>query len=118
MHQLPPYESQSVEFKAQFGDNDGHNIKKTLVAFANTFGGDLYIGIRDDRSICGVEDAGKTEERLWNMVRDNIFPSIIGSVDTERLAVDGKTVIHVHVDRGPVPPYSLAQDDPGKCLSG
>ena len=112
MHQIPPYGALSVEFKARFGDNDERDIKKTLVAFANTFGGDLYIGIRDDRSICGVEDAGKTEERLWNMVRDNIFPSIIGSVDTERLAVDGKTVIHVHVDRGPVPPYSLAQDDP------
>jgi ATP-dependent DNA helicase RecG len=112
MHHLPPYESQNVEFKAQIGDNDGHNIKKTLVAFANTFGGDLYIGIRDDGSVYGVEDAGKTEERLWNMVRDNVFPSIIGSVEVERLLVAGKTVLHVHVDRGPTPPYSLAQDDP------
>ena len=112
MHQLPPCGSLSVEFHAQFDDTAVLNIRKTLVAFANTFGGDLYIGIRDDRTVCGVEDASKTEERLWNTARENTFPSIIGSVEVERLLVEGKTVIHVHVDRGPAPPYSLAQDDP------
>jgi ATP-dependent DNA helicase RecG len=112
MQSIPSYESQEVEFKSQFGDNDGHTIKKTLVAFANTFGGDLYIGVNDDGSVVGVEDVHKTEERLWNMVRDNVYPSIVGSVDTDRVMVDGKIVLHVHVRQGPTPPYSLAQDDP------
>ena len=116
MQSIPSYESQEVEFKSQFGDNDGHTIKKTLVAFANTFGGDLYIGVNDDGSVVGVEDVHKTEERLWNMVRDNVYPSIVGSVDTDRVMVDGKIVLHVHVRQGPTPPYSLAQDDPRQCL--
>lgn len=112
MLSIPAYESSTVEFKAQFGDKDGQTIKKTLVAFANTFGGDLYIGVDDDGQVIGVQNVHQLEERLWSMVRDNVFPSIVGSVETDRIEVDAKTVLHVHVERGPTPPYSLSQDDP------
>lgn len=114
MQPIPSSESQEVEFKSQLGGKDGFNIKKTLVAFANTFGGDLYIGIADDGSVVGVDDAHRMEERLWSMIRDNVYPSIIGCVEIKRVAVDGKNVLHVHVNRGPTPPYSLSQDDPNQ----
>lgn len=109
MERIPAYESDVVEFKSAFSKE---NIKKTIVAFANTYGGDLYIGVNDDGSICGLDDVHTVEEQLWNMVRDNIFPSIIGSVDAQRVQIDKKSVLHVHVSRGPNPPYSLAMDDP------
>lgn len=109
MNRIPPYESDVVEFKSEFAKD---RIKRTVTAFANTFGGDLYIGVNDDGSVCGLEDIHAVEEQLWNMLRDNIFPSVIGCVDAERLIADGKDVLHVHVARGPNPPYSLAMDDP------
>lgn len=113
MRSIPQYESNVVEFKSQWGDkDDGQTIKKTLVAFANTFGGDLYIGINDDGSVCGLEDIHAVEERLYTVVRDTIYPSIAGFVTAARLTVAGKTVLHVHVERGAHPPYSLTQDDP------
>lgn len=112
MHSIPPYENYVVEFKSQWGDNDGQTIKKTLVAFANTYGGDLYIGVNDDGTVCGVQDIHDVEERLCSVIRDAIFPSINSFVSTSRLMVDGKNVLWVHVDQGKFPPYSLARDDP------
>ena len=67
MHLIPPYENHVVEFKSQWGDNDGQTIKKTLVAFANTYGGDLYIGVNDDGTVCGVQDIHDVEERLCSV---------------------------------------------------
>ena len=112
MHLIPPYENHVVEFKSQWGDNDGQTIKKTLVAFANTYGGDLYIGVNDDGTVCGVQDIHDVEARLCSVIRDAIFPSLNSFVSTSRLTVDGKDVLRVHVDQGKFPPYSLARDDP------
>ena len=111
MQQIPPYENQVVEFTSQWGEKDGQTIKKTLVAFANTFGGDLYIGVNDDGTVCGLQDIHDVEERLCSVIRDAIFPSITSFVSTARLTVEGKKVLHVHVDQGRFPPYSLVRDD-------
>lgn len=113
MQTIPTYESLTTEFESQWGD-DGRTVRETVVAFANTFGGDLFIGINDDGSVCGVDDIHRTEERLWNTVRDNIFPSLNGYIEAKRIRVDGKTVLHVHVARGPIPPYSLEVDNPSQ----
>ena len=45
-----------TEFKREYTDE----IKKTIVAFANTEGGVLYIGINDDGSVFGTDDTDKT----------------------------------------------------------
>lgn len=112
MQEIPSFENQSVEFKSQWGEKDGQTIKKTLVAFANTAGGDLYIGVDDDGQACGLDDIHAIEERIYTTIRDAIYPSISGFVSTRRLKVDGQDVLQVHVEQGRFPPYSLAQDDP------
>ena len=94
------------------GTTTARQSKKTLVAFANTYGGDLYIGVNDDGTVCGVQDIHDVEERLCSVIRDAIFPSLNSFVSTSRLTVDGKDVLRVHVDQGKFPPYSLARDDP------
>ena len=45
-------ENKNTEFKREYVDE----IKKTIVAFANTDGGTLYIGINDDGTVSGIED--------------------------------------------------------------
>ena len=70
---------------------DGEPIKKTIVAFANTAGGDLYIGIDDDGNVVGITDISKIEERLASLIRDNVSPSLVSFVATERLWSRGKT---------------------------
>ncbi len=115
MATIPSHESQTVEFKREWNEHkDGEPIKKTLVAFANTVGGDLYIGVDDDGTVVGLDDPSSIEEKLASTVRDNISPSIVGCFASEQMTVEGKTVLRVHVDAGPMKPYCL---DP-KTASG
>lgn len=115
MRDIPAFESLTVEFKSEWNDKkDGVPIKKTLVAFANTSGGDLYIGVDDSGEVVGLPNVGEIEEKLASVMRDCISPSIAPFVETERLSADGKTVLCVHVARGTDRPYCL---DP-KTASG
>ena len=57
--------SKTVELKREYVED----IKKTVVAFANSEGGTIYIGINDDGSVCGVSDADSTMLRVTNAVR-------------------------------------------------
>ena len=55
-------ESQFIECKESWRDES----LKTVSAFANTKGGKIYVGIKDDGSICGVDNAKKLQEDLPN----------------------------------------------------
>jgi ATP-dependent DNA helicase RecG len=57
-------ESQHIEFKESWRDE----YLKTLSAFANTAGGQLYVGIRDDGVVCGINNSSKLLEDLPNKI--------------------------------------------------
>ena len=59
-------ESQNIEFKESWRDD----YLKWICGFANAQGGILYIGIKDNGDICGVQDAQKLMEDIPNKVRD------------------------------------------------
>ena len=46
-------ESETIELKEVVGDD----IKKEIIAFANCDGGKLYIGVRDDGTVVGLDNA-------------------------------------------------------------
>ncbi|WP_407651364.1 AlbA family DNA-binding domain-containing protein [Adlercreutzia shanghongiae] len=46
------HEGMSVEFKSEWSEG----VKKTMVAFANTEGGTIYLGVSDDGEPLGLED--------------------------------------------------------------
>ena len=66
------FENLTTEFKEVYTDD----IKKSVVAFANTAGGRIYIGIADDGSISGAENSDETILRASNAVRDAIRPDV------------------------------------------
>ena len=72
------------------------NLLKTLVAFANTAGGQMIIGV-DDRSRLpvGVENPLDEEERLCSLIADSIRPRLVPNV--EMTTVNGKTLLVVEV---------------------
>ena len=61
-----PTESQNIEFKESWRDE----YQKWICGFANAQGGTLYIGLRDNGDVCGVQDAKKLMEDIPNKVRD------------------------------------------------
>ncbi|MDM5245912.1 MULTISPECIES: ATP-binding protein [unclassified Lysinibacillus] len=42
-----------------------NNIQKAVIAFANTIGGELYIGVDDDGQIIGLENAQQALEVIY-----------------------------------------------------
>lgn len=66
-------EGKTLEFKRDLSSPDG--ALKTVVAFANTAGGTLLVGVEDrTRHVRDVSDALDLEERLASLVSDRISP--------------------------------------------
>lgn len=64
-------ESETIELKEVVGDDI-----KEIIAFANCDGGKLYIGVRDDGTVVGLDNADSISLQISNMVRDAIKPDI------------------------------------------
>lgn len=96
-------ESELVELKSEVvGD-----ICKEVIAFANTKGGTMYIGVQDDGQIIGVENADRATLQINNMVRDSIKPDVTMFIRYETREIDGKQIIAVTVQKGTDRPYYL-----------
>ena len=86
-------EGKTLEFKRDL--SSPKPILKTLVAFANTAGGRLVIGITDDQQLVGVDDPLTEEERLCNLIADAISPRLVPNV--EMVTIEGKTLLVIEV---------------------
>lgn len=94
------YESERVEYKRQFIDD----IYKEVIAFANTDGGLIYIGIDDQGNVTGIENVDETYTRLTNGIRDAIAPDVTMFV---RYILRADKVIQIEVGEGSYKPYYL-----------
>ena len=73
-------EGKTLEFKRDLSSPDG--ALKTIVAFANTAGGTLLIGVEDrSRNVRGVADPLDEEERLANLISDRISPRLMPEIE-------------------------------------
>lgn len=86
-------ESKTLEFKRDLSSPT--NLLKTLVAFANSAGGKLVVGVADDRQVLGGADPLADEERICNLIADSIAPRLLPNV--ELATVDGRTLLLVEV---------------------
>ncbi len=92
-------ESFYFEFK-----NDDVSPKKVIEevsAFANTFGGYIFLGVSDDKQIQGC--VNWNEQRIHTTIHDSITPT--PSFDVKRFTVDNNTIYVIKVDEGSEPPY-------------
>ncbi|MBC8438162.1 MAG: putative DNA binding domain-containing protein [Deltaproteobacteria bacterium] len=86
-------EGKTIEFKQDLSSSK--SMMKALVAFANTAGGRLIIGVSDDRQILGVEDPLSQEERLCSMIADSIVPRLVPNI--EMITIEDKTLLIAEV---------------------
>lgn len=98
-------ESETVELKEVVVDD----IKKEIIAFANCNGGQLYIGVRDDGTVVGLDDPDGVSLQISNMVRDAIKPDVTMFLHYKTIKKDGKDIVAVDVQRGMDRPYYLAK---------
>mgnify|MGYP001168984394 FL=1 len=79
---------------------------KTIVAFLNTDGGELIIGVRDNKTVCGLnEDNFSNNDECERFLNDKIS-SLIGVkfltyININFIELDGKTICHVTCDKLP-----------------
>lgn len=97
-------ESEVVELKSQVVSD----ICKEVIAFANSKGGTIYIGVGDDGKITGIEDTNRVILRLNNMIRDTVKPDITMFVHYETISVENRDIVALTVQQGTDRPYYLA----------
>lgn len=101
---LKKNEGKTLEFKRDLSSVD--KVLRTLVAFANTSGGILLIGVEDKtRKVIGVKDVLGMEEKLANLISDCITPRLIP--DIEALPWRRTHIIGVQVHSSSVRPHYL-----------
>ena len=106
---LKSEEGKTLEFKQDL--SSPRKMLKTLVAFANTAGGRIIIGLEDKtRRPLGIENPLEEEERLCNLIADSISPRLVPNV--ELATVDGKTLLVVEVFLSNSRPHYLRAEGP------
>ena len=98
-------ESKTLEFKRELPRFE--QIAKTVIAFANTSGGKLLIGVDDNGSLVGV-DADSVldiQDRIYASLYEQIHPTLRPEIYTSH--VEDKLILIVEVFRGQSLPYFL-----------
>ena len=90
-----------TEFKERCPDNE--DLSREIVAFANTDGGQIIIGVGDDGNIVGVEDVDMVLKRVDDVAYNRCEPPV--TVVPETVSVDGKKLVVVNVPKGKQRPY-------------
>lgn len=96
-------ETECVELKEKL--NDG--FEKEVVAFLNTVGGQVIIGVNDSGEIVGVDSADKDALAVADRIKNIIAPSAMGLFNIEIKAEGGKCYIIVTVAGGLEKPYYI-----------
>lgn len=94
-------EHQQQDFK--FAITDSKKIARTLSAFANTDGGRLLVGVKDNGEIAGIRS-----EEEYHMIESaaaiHCKPKI--HFTTTEHEVEGKTILEIYVPRSPQKPHT------------
>lgn len=96
-------ESLHLEYKRELTDD----VKYAVIAFANTDGGVLLIGVDDDGGVIGIDNPDESTLKIQNILRDSIIPDVMPFVQCSIIQRGGKRVLSVDVRRGSRRPYFL-----------
>lgn len=106
IEKLPECRSVRVEFQEGWSQT----AQKTLLAFANTIGGDLYFGITDDGITKGLSKKAVNviSRTVQEFCRSEVEPVLIDMVSTKVISAGNCTyVLRVSVEPGEDRPYAL-----------
>lgn len=99
------FENQNIEFKQEYVPD----IRKEVMSFANAEGGTVYVGIRKDGKVLGVEDPDGVMLQIVNSLKDALAPDIMPFVRVNSVEIEGKQVVEINVTTGTNRPYYLRE---------
>ncbi len=101
-------EGVTLEFKLKA--NHPEKIIREIVAFANTKGGTLLVGVGDDKSIPGLKFIDEEEYMLVRAIERNCFPPV--KYEMERVAVtDERDVLVFTIPKSTEKPHYVQLDN-------
>lgn len=99
-------ESQTLDFK--FEISDSKKIAKTFVAFANTDGGTLLIGVKDNGAIAGV----RSEEEYYMIeAASKMYCKPEVPFNTRKWNIDGRTILEITISKSDNKPHFALNDE-------
>lgn len=106
IEKLPRYEDVRVEFKEAWSET----AKKTLIAFANTLGGNLFFGITDEGAAKGIckKEVDQISRSVFQFCRTGTEPVMTDLVSTEVISAGVDSfLLKVSVEPGLDRPYAF-----------
>ena len=104
-------ESQVLDFK--FEISDSRKIARTFSAFANTGGGTILVGVKDNGRIAGV----RSEEEFYMLeAAAQLYCKPEVDFSVKEWHIDGKTILEAKIAKSTTPPH-YARTDNGKWLA-
>ncbi len=89
-------ETETVELKTKYTEA----IAKEFVAFLNTKGGTVYLGVADDGCVVGIANLDETMRKLSDTITSQILPSAQALIDLSAVMIDGKWIVKAVVQKG------------------
>jgi ATP-dependent DNA helicase RecG len=102
MPKIDKEEGQCIEFKRKYKDG---SLLHVIASFANSSGGEIYLGVDDDREVIGINITPELKDKIQsasNTIEDPI------SVGMEAREIFGKDVLVVKVSKGKSIPYCVS----------
>ena len=96
-------ESNKLELKVKYTDQ----LVREIVAFLNSEGGKIFIGIEDNGIIIGATKIDETLRKIADIISTQIEPNSIDLVSPEIQIMDGKPVIVINIKKGIAPIYCI-----------
>ena len=110
-HGIGSGEGLHLEFKKRVPAAE--RLAKEVVAFANTHGGRIVLGVEDDGTVTGVKDAAEEEFALTEALRRHCDPKV--AIDLERVPISRKRdVIVVSISESPRKPHFVINEAQGR----
>lgn len=110
---MPNIETNRIENKEQLNED----FEQEVIAFLNyKEGGIIYVGVRKDGQVVGVDNLDQTQLQIKDRIKNNIQPSTLGLFDVIVEKIEDKDVIKVIISSGTEKPYYLRKK--GMCPAG
>ena len=96
-------ENELVEYKEKLTDS----LEKEVVAFLNTKGGEVCIGVKDNGKVVSIVDVDKTQLQIKDRLLSGISPSTISLITISTECFENKYIVKISVKEGIEKPYYI-----------